>query len=65
MKYSEIKRLSKADRDKKLKELKMELVKESSSKQGGNKSAKIRKIIARIHTLNTTENKSSEIEKNK
>ena len=63
MKYSEIKKLSKQDREKKLKELKMELVKEGAVKQGGNKSAKIRKIIARISTLNTSENKSSGVGK--
>ncbi len=61
MKHSEVKKLSKTDRDKKLKELKLELVKENVSKQGGNKSAKIRKIIARIHTLNNMENKPKEL----
>lgn len=55
MKYKEIQKLGKSEREKKLKELKMELVKESASKQGGNKSSKIRKIIARIHTLNASE----------
>lgn len=59
MKYSEIQKLNKADRDKKLKDLKMELTKENVSQQGGNKSTKIRKIIARIHTLNNAESKSS------
>lgn len=59
MKYSEIKKLSENDRKKKLKELKMELVKEGASKQGGNKSSKIRKIIARIHTFNNAESKKS------
>jgi len=63
MKYSELKKLNKNDRNKKLKDLKMELVKEGVSKQGGNKSAKIRKIIAQIETLNTTENKSSGVGK--
>ena len=63
MKYKEIQKLGKTERDKKLKELKMELVKESSAKQGGNKSAKIRKIIARIHTFNNTENKSEKLNK--
>lgn len=60
MKFKEIQKLNKADRDKKLKDLKMELTKENVSQQGGNKSAKIRKIIARIHTLNASENKSGE-----
>ena len=60
MKFKEIKNLNKQSRDKKLKELKMELVKENVSKQGGNKSRQIRKMIARINTLNTSESKSSE-----
>jgi ribosomal protein L29 len=65
MKYKEIQKLGNKDREKKLKDLKMELVKEGVSKQGGNKSKKIRKIIARIHTLNTSENKSSDRVENK
>ncbi len=56
MKYKEIQKLDKANRDKKLKDLKVELVKEGVSKQGGNKSKQIRKIIARIHTFNNAEN---------
>lgn len=63
MKYKEIQKLNKTEREKKLKELKMELVKEGAVKQGGNKSSKIRKIIARIHTFNTSENKSEKLNK--
>lgn len=63
MKFKEIKKLNKSEREKKLKELKMELLKESASKQGGNKSSKIRKIIARIHTFNTSENKTEKLNK--
>jgi ribosomal protein L29 len=59
MKYKEIQKLSKSEREKKLNELKMELTKENASKQGGNKAHKIKKIIARIHTFNTTENKTA------
>jgi len=55
MKYKEIKKLSENDRKKKLKDLKMELVKEGVSKQGGNKSKQIKKIIARILTFNNAE----------
>ena len=51
MKYKELAKLDSHDREKKLKDLKLELVKESASKQGGNKSKKIRKIIARMNTL--------------
>jgi ribosomal protein L29 len=57
MKYKEIIKLSNIEIEKKLKDLKMEIIKENVSKQGGNKSKKIRKIIARIHTFNTSKNK--------
>ncbi|MAG11099.1 50S ribosomal protein L29 [Candidatus Pacearchaeota archaeon] len=54
MKYKDIQKLSEKDREKKLKELKMELIKSKTGteKQGGSKTRNIRKIIARIHTFN-------------
>jgi ribosomal protein L29 len=52
MKYKEIQKLNKQERDKKLSELKIELIKAGSGKQDS-KAKQIRKIIARIHTLNT------------
>ena len=54
MKAKEIKKLSEKDREKKLKELKLELVKSkvNVSKTGSAKVKAIKKIIARIHTLN-------------
>jgi len=57
MKFKEIKDLNKQDRDKKLKELKMELVKQkvNASNTGGSKAKQIKRIIARINTLNTSE----------
>ena len=55
MKYKDLQKLTKAEREKKLKELKMELVKASSGKQGGSKARDIRRFIARIHTLNTSD----------
>jgi ribosomal protein L29 len=55
MKYKELQKINKTDLNKKLKDLKMELVKESLAKQGGNKSKQIKKIIARINTLNASE----------
>jgi len=63
MKYKEIKKLSKQDREKKLKELKLELVKSkvNVSKTGSAKVKAIKKIIARILTLNNLENKSEEL----
>ncbi len=57
MKFKQLKDLSKQDREKKLKELKMELVKQkiNASNTGGSKAKQIKRIIARIHTLNTSE----------
>ena len=54
MKFQEIKKLSEKDIEKKLKELKMELVKSrtGAAKQGGSKVRQIKKMIARIYTLN-------------
>jgi len=54
LKYKEIKQMSKEDREKRLKELKMELVK-SSVGQGGLKKKGIKKVIARLMTFNTQE----------
>jgi len=55
MKYSEIKKLSREDREKKLKELKIELIKSKTvaAKTGSSKTKQIKKMIARILTLNT------------
>lgn len=57
MKYKQLKDLSKQDREKKLKELKTELSKEriNASNTGGSKAKRIKKIIARINTLNSSE----------
>ena len=53
MKFKEIKALNKEHREKKLKELKLELIKsKSASTKTSNKSKQIRKMIARILTLN-------------
>ena len=63
MKYKEIKKLSGQEREKKLKGLKLELVKSkvNVSKTGSAKVKAIKKIIARILTLNNLENKSGEL----
>ena len=65
MKMKEIQKLNKADREKKMKELKLELVKSkaNAAKSGSSKAKQIRKIIARMHTLNNAENKSTELNK--
>ena len=54
MKAKEIKQMSNEEKDKKLKELKLELVKTrvSLSKGGSSKIKSIKKLIARILTLN-------------
>lgn len=52
LKFAEIKKMNTGDREKKLKEMKMELVKAKAAKTGSSKAKEIRKIIARIHTFN-------------
>ena len=52
MKIKNIRAMSKEDRERKLKELKMELIKANASKTGSSKTKEIKKIIARILTLN-------------
>ncbi len=53
MKYKEIQKLSKEDVEKKLKELKLELIKSTAntSKGGSMKTKEIKKIIARLLTF--------------
>lgn len=59
LKIKELKQMSKEDREKKLKDLKLELLKSkvNASKTGNSRARDIRKIIARILTFNTQENK--------
>jgi len=54
LKAKDIQRMSKGEREKKIKELKLELIKSkvSASKAGSSKIKEIKKIIARILTLN-------------
>lgn len=54
MKFKELQKMSKQEREKKLKELRLELVKSkaSASKTGSSRIKEIKKIIARILTLN-------------
>jgi ribosomal protein L29 len=65
LKAKDIQRMNREDRAKKVEELKFELVKAKAhtSKTGTSKAKEIKKIIARILTLNN-QNKM-EIEKNK
>ena len=57
MKAKEIAKMGKSEREKKLKELKMELIKTNAgaAKTGSSKGKEIKKIIARIHTINTND----------
>ncbi|MEK6823537.1 MAG: 50S ribosomal protein L29 [Nanoarchaeota archaeon] len=52
MKFKELKKLTNLEREKRFKELKMELIKADISKTGG-KINKIKKVLARINTLNS------------
>ncbi len=54
LKAKELKRMGQGERDKKLKELQSELIKSkvSASKTGSSRTKEIKKIIARILTLN-------------
>ncbi len=65
LKVKDILKMNSADREKKLKELKLELVKSkvSATKTGNSKARDIRKMIARIITINTSDKK--EMLKNK
>jgi len=56
MKYKEIAKLNKEDREKKFKDLKIELVKSKakSTKAGNSSTREIKKAMARILTFNTS-----------
>lgn len=56
LKIKDIRNISKEDREKKLKELKLEMIKArvGASKSGSSKIKEIKKIIARILTFNNT-----------
>ena len=54
MKFQELRKLTKNEREKKIKELKTELAKAKASKTTS-KIKQIKKIIARIYTINTSE----------
>ena len=54
MKYKDLKQLSEKDRENKLKELKLELTKSKTGTGGKTKTKEIRKIIARILTINSS-----------
>jgi ribosomal protein L29 len=57
MKAKQLKEMVEKERNKKMKELKLELVKAkaAASKGGNSKIKQIKKIIARIHTVNNSE----------
>ena len=66
LKSKDIENMSKGDREKKLKELRLELIKSKvgASKTGSSKIKEIKKIIARILTFNKSLFKKGEL-KNK
>ena len=59
LKFKEIRGMSTAEKNKKLKELKLELIKSKANvaKTGSAKTKEIKRIIARILTLNSLNNK--------
>ena len=59
----DIKNMSKEERNKKLKELKIELIKSQTMSKKGARTREIKKIISRILTINKSENKSEELKK--
>ena len=63
MKFKDIQKMNAQEREKKLKELRLELVKSkvNASKTGSSKIREIKKIIARILTFNTLENKKLKV----
>ena len=63
LKAKAIREMSKADREKKIAELKMEMIKSqaNASKSGSSRVSEIRKIIARILTINKAEEKTGEL----
>ncbi len=67
LKFKDIKKMSKEELGKKMKELKLELIKSkvSASKSGSSRIKEIKKIIARILTLNNQGNKIPQEVENK
>ena len=61
LKFKDIKKMNKEERAKKIEEMKFELVKAKAhaSKTGTSRAKEIKKIIARILTLNNLEDKTS------
>lgn len=57
--FKEIKKMKKDERANKMKELKLELIKSkiNSAKTGSSKTKQIKKMIARILTINNLENR--------
>jgi ribosomal protein L29 len=59
LKFKDLEKMNKEERSKRMEEMKFELVKArtSAAKSGSSKAKEIKKVIARILTLNTKENK--------
>lgn len=67
LKSKDINKLNKEERMKRIQELKLELIKArvDASKAGTSKIKEIKKTIARILTINNSENKNAKVENNK
>ena len=62
LKFKELKKMSNAEQEKKLKDLKVELIKAKAGvAKGSSRTKEIRKIIARIHTLNKNNGNMSKV----
>ena len=63
LKAKEIAKISVNDRKKKLKELKLELMKSSAGAGKSNNTKEIKKMIARIYTINKSSETSADVKK--
>jgi len=63
LKFKELKKMSNEEREKKMKELKMELIKSKAgaAKAGSSKIKQIKKIIAKIITINSEHGNMSKV----
>jgi ribosomal protein L29 len=63
LKIQDIKKMNREERAKKMEEMRFELVKAkaNAAKSGNSKAKEVKKIIARIFTLNNLEDKTSKL----
>jgi len=63
LKYKDIEKMSEKERQEKLKDLSMELIKNKASDKGKIKAKEIKKAIARVLTFNRLNSKEESVEK--